>query len=68
MVEETTLKDWFQIKKMRDDQISEWAKGVKIGVCSGCGQAYSYGYEPVLEDPGMCQGCRGAEGELIYGG
>jgi hypothetical protein len=64
MVEEVTLKEWFDLKKRRDEQINEWAKDVKVKRCS-CGNAYSYGYYPVWDDPGACQGCRGAEGDIL---
>jgi hypothetical protein len=61
---EVSMKDWFDIKKSRDRGIEEWSKGVQIKRCS-CGNAYSYGYYPVENDPGACQNCRGAEGELV---
>ena len=66
-VEEISLKEWFELKKRRDQDIATWAKDVKLAKCPNCGQAYSYGYEPVVDDPGGCQGCRGAEGELRLG-
>ena len=61
---EVSVKDWFEIKKARDQGIEEWAKEVKVKRCS-CGNPYSYGYYPVEENPGSCQNCRGAEGDLI---
>lgn len=64
MIEEVSLKDWFEMKKQRDRNIDEAIKGIKVKRCA-CGNAYSYGYNPVWEDPGECQSCRGAEGEVI---
>lgn len=64
MVEEVTLKDWFDMKKQRDEQIFEASKEIKVRRCQ-CGKAYSYGYYPVWDDPGACQGCRGAEGDIL---
>lgn len=63
-VQDITVKEWFDIKKARDRDIAEWINGVQIAKCPECGQAYSYGYEPVVDDPGACQRCRGAEGEI----
>lgn len=57
------MKEWREMKEQRDRGIDEWAKGVKVKKCR-CGNAYSYGYYPVEEDPGACQGCRGAEGDF----
>lgn len=61
---EISIKDWNEMKKQRDESLIEWEKGVEIKRCE-CGNAYSYGYFPVYEDPGACQHCRGAEGDLV---
>lgn len=64
MIEEVTLKEWFELKKQRDSQIDEWVREVKVKRCA-CGNAYSYGYHPVWDDPGACQRCLGTEGDFI---
>jgi hypothetical protein len=61
---EVSMKDWNEETKIRDRQLEQWERSVKIKRCH-CGQAYSYGYYPVESDPGQCQYCRDAEGELI---
>jgi hypothetical protein len=61
---EVSMKDWNEERKTRDRQLEEWERHVKVKRCH-CGQAYSYGYYPVEDDPGACQYCRDAEGDLI---
>jgi hypothetical protein len=60
------LNEWKEIGKRRDEAIAEWLKGVTVKRCPHCGRPYSFGYAPVFEDPGACQTCRDAEGDLIY--
>ncbi len=59
-----TMKEFNDMRRAEDRMYAEWERHVKIKRCA-CGNHYSYGYEPVLEDPGACQTCRGAEGDLI---
>jgi len=63
---DTNLREWKELTKQRNEAISQWLDGVQIKKCPECGQAYSFGYPPVVEDPGKCQGCRDAEGDLIF--
>lgn len=60
-----TMKEFNEMRRQEDAALRKWEAGVKVKRCE-CGNAYSYGYPPVEEDPGGCQSCRGAEGELIY--
>jgi hypothetical protein len=59
-----TMKEFNDMRKAEDQMLQEWERHIKIRKCS-CGDNYSYGYYPVEDDPGACQSCRGAEGELI---
>jgi hypothetical protein len=61
---ETNIGEWNREKEMRDKALERWERSVKIKRCS-CGRPYSYGYYPVNDDPGECQYCRDAEGDLV---
>jgi len=61
---EITIGEWNAEGKIRDKALEAWERGVKIKRCH-CGNAYSYGYYPVEDDPGECQRCRDAEGDLV---
>jgi hypothetical protein len=63
MGEYSTMKEFNEMRRNEDRQYQDWERSVKVKRCA-CGSPYSYGYEPVLEDPGACQNCRGAEGEI----
>lgn len=63
---ETNLREWKELERQRDKAIEKWLEGVTIRRCPSCGQAYSFGYFPVYEDPGACQRCRGAEGDIVF--
>lgn len=58
--------EWKDLRKQRDEAINQWVENATLKTCPECGQAYSYGYFPVWEDPGACQACRDAEGDLLY--
>lgn len=61
---DVSLKDWYREGRERDKALEDWERNATIKRCS-CGNAYSYGYFPVYDDPGACQACRGVEGDLI---
>lgn len=64
LIDNFSIGEWNRMKENRDQALENWERTVHIKKCR-CGMPYSYGYPPVEDDPGECQSCRGAEGELF---